>query len=49
MAELKTDQRLCKALIDRITHRAHIIDTGRQSARLAETLQQQKGVRNELK
>lgn len=39
------DQRLCKALIDRITHRAHIIDTGRQSARLAETLQQQKGVK----
>ena len=30
--------RLCKAVIDRLTHRAHIIETGDQSARLAETL-----------
>ena len=37
------DQRLCKALIDRITHRAHIIETGHQSIRLEETMQQRKG------
>lgn len=37
------DQRLCKALIDRITHRAHIIETGHQSIRLEETIQQRKG------
>lgn len=34
------DPRLCKALIDRITHRAHIIETGQQSVRLEQTLQQ---------
>jgi len=33
-----TDKRLCRALLDRITHRAHIIETGIQSARLAESL-----------
>lgn len=33
-----TDHRLCKALIDRMTHRAHIIDTGDGSARLEQTL-----------
>lgn len=32
------DQRLCRALIDRLTHRAHIIETGEISARLRETL-----------
>lgn len=32
------DQRLCMALIDRITHKAHIIETGDQSARLMDTL-----------
>lgn len=37
------DQRLCKALIDRITHRAHIIETGHQSVRLEETIEQRKG------
>jgi DNA replication protein DnaC len=36
------DQRLCKALIDRITHHAHIIETGNHSARFEETMQQQK-------
>lgn len=36
------DQRLCKALIDRITYRAHIIETGYQSMRLDETLQQKR-------
>jgi DNA replication protein DnaC len=30
------DARLCKALIDRLTHRAHIIDTGTNSVRLEE-------------
>jgi DNA replication protein DnaC len=33
-----TDQRLCKALIDRITHRAHIIETGKDSIRLEQTI-----------
>jgi len=32
------DQRLCRALVDRLTHKAHIIETGEQSARLQETL-----------
>jgi DNA replication protein DnaC len=30
--------RLCRAVVDRLTHRAHIIETGSQSIRLAETL-----------
>lgn len=33
-----TDLRLCRAIIDRITHRAHIIETGSHSARLQETI-----------
>ena len=33
-----TDQRLCKALIDRVTHRAHIIETGDISIRLEQTI-----------
>jgi DNA replication protein DnaC len=33
-----TDHRLCKALIDRITHRAHIIETGKNSVRLEQTI-----------
>jgi DNA replication protein DnaC len=33
-----TDHRLCKALIDRVTHRAHIIETGANSVRLEQTL-----------
>ncbi len=32
------DPRLCRAIVDRITHRAHIIDTGTSSIRLQETL-----------
>jgi len=32
------DQKLCRALIDRITHNAHIIETGDKSARLEDTL-----------
>lgn len=32
------DKRLCRAVVDRVTHRAHIIETGNRSARLAETL-----------
>jgi len=32
------DQRLCRALIDRITHNAYIIETGEKSARLEDTL-----------
>lgn len=32
------DSRLCKALIDRITHRAHIIETGENSIRFEQTI-----------
>lgn len=32
------DPRLCKAIVDRLTHRAHIIETGDDSNRLTETL-----------
>jgi DNA replication protein DnaC len=32
------DHRLCKALIDRLTYHAHIIETGNNSARLEQTL-----------
>ena len=32
------DQRLCRALIDRITHRAHIIETGTKSVRFEEAM-----------
>ena len=33
------DPRLCRALIDRLTHQAHIIETSTQSVRLAEARQ----------
>jgi DNA replication protein DnaC len=33
-----SDARLCRAVVDRLTHRAHIIETGSQSIRLAQTL-----------
>ena len=32
------DHRLCKALIDRLTHKAHIIDTGELSNRFMEAI-----------
>ena len=32
------DPRLCRAVLDRLTHRAHIIETGMQSIRLQEAL-----------
>ena len=35
--------RLCKALIDRITDRAHIIETGTESYRFRRTLEKRKG------
>jgi DNA replication protein DnaC len=35
------DPRLCRAVIDRLTHRAHIIETGMQSIRLQEALRRQ--------
>jgi DNA replication protein DnaC len=35
--------RLCKALVDRITDRAHIIDTGTDSYRFRRTLEKRKG------
>jgi len=37
-----TDPRLCRALLDRLTHRAHIMDTGIDSARLQESLSKKK-------
>ena len=36
------DQRLCRAIVDRLTHRAHIIETGTKSMRLQETLSRAK-------
>lgn len=33
------DTRLCRALVDRLTHRAHIIETGKESMRLRESLE----------
>ncbi len=36
------DPRLCRALLDRLTHRAHIIDTGTNSERLQESLRKKK-------
>ena len=35
------DPRLCRAIIDRLTHRAHIIETGQRSIRLEDTLARQ--------
>jgi DNA replication protein DnaC len=35
--------RLCKALVDRITDRAHIIDTGSESFRFRRTIEKRKG------
>jgi len=32
------DQRLCKAFIDRVTHKAHIIESGEKSVRLEDTM-----------
>jgi DNA replication protein DnaC len=37
------DPRLCRALVDRLTHRAHIIDTGKKSIRLTEMLSRTPG------
>ena len=34
--------RLCKAMVDRLTDRAHIIDTGKESYRLQRTLAKSK-------
>lgn len=38
-----TDGRLCKAVVDRVTYRSHIIDTGDTSIRFEESLKRQKG------
>lgn len=35
------DPRLCRAIIDRLTHRAHIIETGKKSIRLEDALARQ--------
>jgi DNA replication protein DnaC len=39
--------RLCKALLDRITDRAHIIETGTESYRFRRTLEKRKGQSSE--
>jgi DNA replication protein DnaC len=36
------DPRLCRAIVDRLTHKAHIIETGTESARLQATLERRK-------
>lgn len=38
-----TDGRLCKAVVDRVTYRSHIIDTGDTSIRFEESLNRRKG------
>jgi DNA replication protein DnaC len=38
--------RLCKAMLDRLTDQAHIIDTGKESYRLRRTLENKKGGRS---
>jgi DNA replication protein DnaC len=35
--------RLCKAMVDRVTDRAHIIDTGKESYRFRRTMENRKG------
>jgi DNA replication protein DnaC len=42
------DPRLCKAVVDRLTHRSHIIDTGKESIRLEEALTR-KGMSRRIK
>ena len=37
--------RLCKAMLDRLTDQAHIIDTGKESYRFLRTLAKKKGGR----
>jgi len=37
------DARLCRAVVDRLTHRCHIIDTGKKSIRLEEALRRTAG------
>jgi len=37
------DARLCRAVVDRLTHRCHIIDTGKKSIRLEEALRRNAG------
>jgi len=37
------DPRLCKAVVDRLTFRAHIIETGTDSMRLKSSLKRKKG------
>lgn len=43
------DPRLCKALLDRLTHRAHIIDTGDQSIRFEDSVARTQARRKERK
>jgi hypothetical protein len=43
MTSVIPNARLCKALIDRITDRANIIETGTESYRFRRTLEKRKG------
>jgi hypothetical protein len=38
--------RLCKAMLDRLTDQAHIIETGTESYRFRRTLEKKKGGKN---
>jgi len=38
--------RLCKAMVDRLTDRAHIIETGNESYRFRRTLAKNKGAKS---
>lgn len=42
------DPRLCRAIVDRLTHKAHIIDTGERSERFEETLRRTNARRQAL-
>jgi DNA replication protein DnaC len=44
-ATMFPNARLCKALLDRLTDQAHIIDTGRESYRFRRTLEKKKGAK----
>ena len=44
-ATMFPNARLCKAMLDRLTDQAHIIDTGEESWRFRRTLEKKKGIK----
>ena len=40
---MSPNARLCKAMLDRLTDQAHIIDTGKESYRFRRTMERKKG------